>query len=120
RSIYKFHANELGELAMEKGDIVEVTERIDDGWLKGKLVYSSGAAAQIGASGLFPANYTEDCAESDIPPMPATPTRGGGGFHQRAASAAASAAVKVCVCGCNDFMPNKFQEGKCRTCFHHH
>ncbi|KAJ2864312.1 hypothetical protein GGI22_001752 [Coemansia erecta] len=117
RSIYKFHANELGELPMEKGDIVEVTERIDDGWLKGKLVYSA-SAVQIGTSGLFPANYVEDCKESDVPSPPSAAAASN--IHQRSASVAASAPVKPCVCGCDDFVANQFQEGKCRTCFHHH
>ncbi|KAI9501290.1 hypothetical protein BX070DRAFT_194729, partial [Coemansia spiralis] len=104
RSIYKFHANEIGELPMEKGDIVEVVERIDDGWWKGKLV---------GKTGLFPANYTEDCNETDIP---STPISGG---HQRSASLAPPS-VKDCACGCSEFEPSNFQPNKCKTCFHHH
>ncbi|KAJ2486068.1 hypothetical protein EV174_001343 [Coemansia sp. RSA 2320] len=67
RTVYKFNADEEGELAMDKGDIVEVTDRIDDGWWHGRLVHSVGGA-QVGKIGLFPANYTEDCDESDVPP----------------------------------------------------
>ncbi|KAJ2750017.1 hypothetical protein IWQ56_007114, partial [Coemansia nantahalensis] len=69
RTLYQFHANELGELPLEKGDIVEVIERIDDGWWNGKLVHAAAGqgAAKIGQTGLFPGNYTEDCSESDIP-----------------------------------------------------
>ncbi|KAJ1995961.1 hypothetical protein GGI25_000502 [Coemansia spiralis] len=116
RSIYKFHANEIGELPMEKGDIVEVVERIDDGWWKGKLVYSVSAGVngpQVGKTGLFPANYTEDCNETDIP---STPISGG---HQRSASLAPPS-VKDCACGCSEFEPSNFQPNKCKTCFHHH
>ncbi|KAJ1810229.1 hypothetical protein LPJ75_004247 [Coemansia sp. RSA 2598] len=76
RAIYKFDA-EVGELALNKGDIIEVTEKLDEGWWNGKVVFSvadNRADPQGTKTGLFPVNYTEDCAESDIPSA-AAPTR---------------------------------------------
>ncbi|KAJ2891251.1 hypothetical protein IWW38_003704, partial [Coemansia aciculifera] len=67
RTIYRFNADEEGELPMDRGDIVEVTDRIDDGWWQGRLVHSV-SGAQLGEIGIFPSNYTEDCEESDVPP----------------------------------------------------
>ncbi|KAJ2681791.1 hypothetical protein H4R19_007261, partial [Coemansia spiralis] len=88
RTIYRFQANELGELPLEKGDIVEVIERIDDGWWNGKLVHAEAGqgAAKIGQTGLFPGNYTEDCAESDVPPAAHAPPPPPPPPHQRSGS----------------------------------
>ncbi|KAJ2700890.1 hypothetical protein H4218_001774 [Coemansia sp. IMI 209128] len=150
RTIYKFSADDEGELPMDKGDIVEVTDRIDDGWWQGKLVHSA-SGAPTGDVGLFPANYTEDCEESDVPPpiptkattSPSTHQRSGsfqGAFkppiahrsqttpddvraspHQRTASnAPAAGAVKQCACGCNDYSQNMFKGSGCTNCFHNH
>ncbi|KAJ2881622.1 hypothetical protein FB639_002574 [Coemansia asiatica] len=69
RAIYKFDA-EVGELALNKGDIIEVTEKLDEGWWNGKVVFSvsdNRVDPQGVRSGLFPTNYTEDCTEADIP-----------------------------------------------------
>lgn len=76
RAVYKFAADEEGELPMERGDVVEVTDKLDEGWWHGRIVHSSSSAF-VGRIGLFPTNYTEDCSESDIPqkpPMPARPS----------------------------------------------
>ncbi|KAJ1966535.1 hypothetical protein GGI12_000033 [Dipsacomyces acuminosporus] len=77
RTLYKFAADEMGELPLAVGDIIEVIERVDDGWWNGTLLYSP-STGKSGQTGLFPANYTEECDESDIPPKlptkaPATP-----------------------------------------------
>ncbi|KAJ2726116.1 hypothetical protein GGI07_000755 [Coemansia sp. Benny D115] len=107
KALYKFSAAEVGELAFEKGDVVEVTEHVDDGWWFGRLVQSS-VRSRVGETGLFPSNYTEEYAEADLPPPVAgkpmqasyrppsahrsqtlpndgalSPVRSGGGSHYR-------------------------------------
>ncbi|KAJ1940888.1 hypothetical protein FBU59_003672 [Linderina macrospora] len=137
-----------GELALAVGDIVEVTERVDDGWWMGAIVHSQ-AAGRLGQSGLFPANYTEDCPESEVPPRLPTKASSPGlrtatdpfqsynpppahrartqpdhpqqqsVSHQRTNSQAPTAA-KPCACGCDDYSPNLFKKGNCTNCFHNH
>ncbi|KAJ1897340.1 hypothetical protein LPJ66_003426 [Kickxella alabastrina] len=146
RAIYKFNANEVGELAMEKGDVVEVTEHIDDGWWYGKIVHSASGQGVItggGQPGLFPTNYTEDCSESDIPPpllsraptahrsqttpnelrMPVARTHHRTGSNVPAMPAPmTNESVCVCACGCDDFEKNPFKPSlkECRNCYHIH
>lgn len=50
RALYDFIAEEDDELQFCAGDIIEVLDRSDPSWWRGKL---------RGKSGLFPANYTE-------------------------------------------------------------
>lgn len=50
RALYDFAAEEADELEFRAGDIIDVLDRRDPAWWKGKL---------RGKSGLFPANYTE-------------------------------------------------------------
>ncbi|KAJ2498269.1 hypothetical protein IWW47_003505, partial [Coemansia sp. RSA 2052] len=85
RTIYKFSADDEGELPMDKGDIVEVTDRIDDGWWQGRLVHSV-AGAQVGGTGIFPSNYTEECEESDVPPQIPLKATASPNLHQRSGS----------------------------------
>ncbi|KAJ2518236.1 hypothetical protein H4217_003457 [Coemansia sp. RSA 1939] len=126
KAIYKFHADELGELALEKGDIVVVTETIQNKWLKGKLVYSAVSEkneAQAGVEGLFPEEYTEPCSESDLKSLQAADKSGAPQRSASITSAPATAATKTaktCACGCSDFVPNKFKEDRCSKCFHDH
>uniref|UniRef100_A0A3B4ABF7 Osteoclast-stimulating factor 1 n=1 Tax=Periophthalmus magnuspinnatus TaxID=409849 RepID=A0A3B4ABF7_9GOBI len=49
-ALYDFTAEEEDELEFRAGDIIEVLDRNDPSWWRGKL---------RGKSGLFPANYTE-------------------------------------------------------------
>ncbi|PIA16115.1 BAR-domain-containing protein [Coemansia reversa NRRL 1564] len=147
RANYKFRANELGELELEKGDIVELIKRIDDGgWGQGKLVYAATGlrGMQVGQTGLFPINYMEECKESDIPP--ATPTRelrSAAISHQRSESfqsagykppvsartltnPAQELKLKPTVtedckhCGCSDHKSNPLDHFRCTNCFHYH
>ncbi|KAK7939947.1 hypothetical protein WMY93_003273 [Mugilogobius chulae] len=50
RALYDFTAEEGDELEFRAGDIIEVLDRSDPAWWRGKL---------RGKNGLFPANYTE-------------------------------------------------------------
>uniref|UniRef100_A0A3B4ABB2 Osteoclast-stimulating factor 1 n=1 Tax=Periophthalmus magnuspinnatus TaxID=409849 RepID=A0A3B4ABB2_9GOBI len=50
QALYDFTAEEEDELEFRAGDIIEVLDRNDPSWWRGKL---------RGKSGLFPANYTE-------------------------------------------------------------
>lgn len=49
KALYNFTAEEDDELGFSAGDIIEVLDRSDPSWWKGRL---------RGRSGLFPANYT--------------------------------------------------------------
>lgn len=49
RALYDFTAEEDDELGFCTGDIIEVLDRSDRSWWRGRL---------RGVSGLFPANYT--------------------------------------------------------------
>ena len=50
KALFDFTPQEEGELAFKRGDIIEVVEKDDPNWWKGKLG---------GNEGLFPSNYVE-------------------------------------------------------------
>ncbi|KAM6942405.1 GRB2-related adapter protein 2b [Lycodopsis pacificus] len=50
RALYSFDAEEKDELAFNAGDVIEVVERSDQAWWRGRL---------RGKTGLFPSNYTK-------------------------------------------------------------
>ncbi|KAK9540914.1 hypothetical protein VZT92_003332 [Zoarces viviparus] len=50
RALYSFAAEEKDELAFNAGDVLEVVERCDQAWWRGRL---------RGRTGLFPSNYTK-------------------------------------------------------------
>ncbi|XP_034396099.1 GRB2-related adapter protein 2a [Cyclopterus lumpus] len=49
KALYDFHAEEDDELGFKAGDVIELLDRSDASWWRGRL---------RGKSGLFPANYT--------------------------------------------------------------
>ncbi|KAJ3413535.1 hypothetical protein HDV05_007836 [Chytridiales sp. JEL 0842] len=53
RVLYDFDAEGPGELTIRKGDVVNVTNEIDEGWWEGELERDASEF------GMFPANYTE-------------------------------------------------------------
>lgn len=56
-ALYSFSAESPGELSISEGDRLEVIERVDSSWLKGRLG---------GKEGIFPADFVE--VKGDIPP----------------------------------------------------
>ncbi|TKR81518.1 hypothetical protein L596_015377 [Steinernema carpocapsae] len=53
-ALYNFDPTKGDELQLQKGDVVSVEERSDDGWWRGSI---------NGRSGWFPGNYTEPIEE---------------------------------------------------------
>ena len=51
KAIYDFAAQQSGELSLQAGDIVKVTDVIDGNWLQGEAI--------CGATGSFPSNFVE-------------------------------------------------------------
>lgn len=51
RAVYDFVAQQSGELSLQVGDIVKVTNVVDGSWLQGEAIY--------GAAGSFPSNFVE-------------------------------------------------------------
>ncbi|KAF9355305.1 hypothetical protein BGX26_006732 [Mortierella sp. AD094] len=56
RAIFNFNASAGEELSLQKGDLVRVTEEIDEGWWEGELIDSNG----VRHVGMFPSNYVEE------------------------------------------------------------
>lgn len=48
---YSYAANQPDELTIEPGDVINVTEKIDNDWWQGEL---------NGKVGIFPASYVQD------------------------------------------------------------
>lgn len=58
KAVYDFAAQQSGELSLQVGDIVKVTDVIDDNWLQGEAIY--------GAAGSFPSNFVEPLILPDV------------------------------------------------------
>lgn len=50
RALYDYNPQDLDELALKEGDVIEVMKKYDGGWWHGRLK---------GKTGLFPSNYVE-------------------------------------------------------------
>ncbi|XP_070200464.1 dynamin-binding protein-like [Littorina saxatilis] len=58
KAVYNFTAQQTGELTLQDGDIVKVTDVVDGNWLQGEAIY--------GASGSFPSNFVEPLILPDV------------------------------------------------------
>ena len=56
---FSFNAEDSSELSLNKGDVVELVERVGGDWLRGRLA---------GKEGIFPANFVNII--EDLPPAP--------------------------------------------------
>lgn len=56
---FPFNAEDSSELSLNKGDVVELVERVGGDWLRGRLA---------GKEGIFPANFVNII--KDLPPAP--------------------------------------------------
>lgn len=63
-AIYSFHADGSGELSISEGDQVELLERVDAAWMRGRLG---------GKEGIFPADFVDVIVEPP-PKKPDTKT----------------------------------------------
>jgi hypothetical protein len=70
KALYDFEAKEEDDLALTGGQIIDVTEEVDDNWLEGRYTDDSGASN----SGIFPRDFVEK-HEPEVPTRPARPAR---------------------------------------------
>ncbi|KAF9577547.1 hypothetical protein BGW38_007168, partial [Lunasporangiospora selenospora] len=55
RALYSFEATAAEELSIQKGDVIQIIEEIDEGWWEGELMDANGRRQ----AGMFPSNYCE-------------------------------------------------------------
>ncbi|EME79451.1 uncharacterized protein MYCFIDRAFT_63930 [Pseudocercospora fijiensis CIRAD86] len=67
KALYDFEAKEDDDLGFPGGQVIDVTEEVDDNWLEGTYADASGASK----SGIFPREFVEKYE----PPVPTRPTR---------------------------------------------
>ncbi|XP_071100448.1 dynamin-binding protein-like isoform X2 [Haliotis cracherodii] len=59
RVLYDFETSKKGEITLLTGDIIQITEVVDDNWLRGRL---------SGAEGIFPSNFVESITLPSVQP----------------------------------------------------
>ncbi|KAK4498901.1 hypothetical protein PRZ48_009411 [Zasmidium cellare] len=70
KALYDFEAKEEDDLGFPAGQIIDVTEEVDDNWLEGKYNDVTGAIK----SGIFPREFV-DKYEPEVPTRPSRPSR---------------------------------------------
>ncbi|KAI8338520.1 SH3 domain-containing protein [Chlamydoabsidia padenii] len=67
-AMYDFHGQNSEDLSFQRGDIIQVTEHVNNDWWKGTL---------RGRTGLFPSTYVQKCMtpRKEKPTPPSTPSR---------------------------------------------
>lgn len=70
KALYDFEAKEEDDLGFPGGQIIDVTEVVDDNWLEGKYTDSTGGTQE----GIFPREFVEKY-EPDVPARPTRPAR---------------------------------------------
>ena len=91
KALYAYAAQGPAELSLSAGDIIDVLDRSEEPWLKGRL-------AAGGAEGLFPFNYVEAIAVAAPPPPPLVEAASVRGLSA-AAAAAETTAVAAAAAG---------------------
>lgn len=140
--LYEFTGENDGEMSIKPGDLISVTEHVDDGWWLGTC---------NGKSGIFPANYvkradqpikrTEQPAKrteqpvkrtdqpvknkskpySSLTPSMVSFTSTTNDDHHVQNKTPLVQSTSFCrKCDCQDFNANVFKPGKCNNCFHEH
>lgn len=71
KALYDFEAKEDDDLGFPGGQIIDVTEVVDDNWLEGKYTDTAGNTQE----GIFPREFVEKF-EPEVPVRPTRPTRG--------------------------------------------
>lgn len=114
-ALYDFNAEIAGEMSINRGDIIQVTKKIDDGWWEGLC---------DGRSGMFPANYVRPAAAAANRRRPASssiePSKATQGPSASLMGGPPASNPCCSQCKCQDFVPNVFKPGKCNNCFHQH
>ena len=65
RALWDYDPQSADEIALTKGDVLQVADVADDGWWDGTIIRQEGAGRDtggrggLGASGLFPYNYVQ-------------------------------------------------------------
>lgn len=59
RVLYDFETSKKGEITLLTGDIIQITEVVDDNWLRGRL---------SGTEGIFPSNFVESITLPSVQP----------------------------------------------------
>jgi hypothetical protein len=116
-ALYDFTAENEGELSISKGDKINVTDHIDEGWWYGE---------NNGCKGLFPANYVRRVSSAlnetkgrqsvrSVSNGSVTSTR------KSVVQTSTNSTTKSCrACGCEEFNANVFKPNNCNNCFHEH
>lgn len=114
-ALYDFNAEIAGEMSISRGDIIQVTKKIDDGWWEGLC---------DGRLGMFPANYVRPAAATANRRQPASgsiePSKVIQGQPVSLTRSLPASNAICSQCTCQDFVPNVFKPGKCNNCFHQH
>lgn len=71
KALYDFEAKEDDDLGFPGGQIIDVTEVVDDNWLEGQYIDTAGGTQ----SGIFPREFVEKY-EPEVPARPTRPARG--------------------------------------------
>lgn len=119
-----------GELSIEKDQILDVMEFVNDDWLRGRN--------EEGQTGIFPASYVSDylvttsnmngstpfisidaSLKNNISLSPKSGLEKLNAFHPPSKNVGQSKA-SCGDCSCSDFSPNVFKKGQCNNCFHYH
>lgn len=112
-AIFDFEAENDGEMTIQRGDVITLLKRIDEGWWLGRC---------NNAKGIFPANYVEPLVAPSINNNNVTrdPELRGDRLEHDSLTRGRSTITACTECDCEDFSANVFKPTKCNNCFHFH